>query len=318
MALIIMNFYGLVNTCLGGNNSSSWVKALQASMQPVFSGVPQGSILGPLLFNIYLNDFVDHQLKTRVLMYADDTVIYCAGKDTEIIKNALTQDLAEYVARYFDENELVINLKKGKTEVMLFGTAERLSLQNHQLNVKYQGVPINNTDDYIYLGHTLDKNLTLRENFDAVYKKRCNRLQLLFKLRHHVNLDAAIKICQSMILPVVTYTGLLKLQFTKTQLNKFQSIECRAKNIINSGEHNPISSIVEILHRQSCTIVRKCLDNRVNTRNDGYLLKLPKVKLEFVKQSFYYSGAKIYNDLSIEIRRESDYDAFLKLLKLFK
>ena len=55
--------------------------------------------------------------------------------------------------------------------------------------------------------------------------------------------------------------------------------------------------------------------HRVNTRNNKYLLKLPKVKLEFAKQSFYYSGAKIYNDLPIEIRREGDYDVFRKLLK---
>ena len=46
----------------------------------------------------------------------------------------------------------------------------------------------------------------------------------------------------------------------------------------------------------------------INTRNNNLFLKLPKVKLEFVKQSFYYLGAKIYNDLPIEIRREGDYD----------
>ncbi len=53
----------------------------------------------------------------------------------------------------------------------------------------------------------------------------------------------------------------------------------------------------------------------INTRNNNLFLKLPKVKLEFAKQSFYYLGAKIYNDLPIEIRREGDYDKFLKLMK---
>ena len=53
--------------------------------------------------------------------------------------------------------------------------------------------------------------------------------------------------------------------------------------------------------------------HRVNTRNNKYLLKLPKVKLEFAKQSF--CCAKIYNNFPIEVRRESDYDTFLKLLK---
>ncbi len=116
------------------------------SMRPIYSGVPQGSILGPLLFNLYFNDFVDHLLRVKVLMYADDTVIYCAGKDIECIENVLTREL-EHVARYFDENELVINLKKGKTEVMLFGTAKRRSLQNRQLNITYRDAPINNSNE---------------------------------------------------------------------------------------------------------------------------------------------------------------------------
>ena len=282
-------------------------------MQSIYSGVPQGSILGPLLFNLYFSDFADHLLKTNVLMYADDTVIYRAGKEIETIENVLTKEL-ELVARYFDENQLVINLKKDKTEVMLFGTAKRRSLQNRQLNITCRGVPINNTNEYTYLGYTLDNSLTLKGCFDKAYKKCCNRLKLLSKLRHHVSSDAANRIYQSMILPVVTYSGLLKFQFTKTQSDRFQSIERRAENIIAPDEHGQMPSIIKILHKQSCSIVRKCLDNRmctnfdnyfetktggINTRNNNLFLKLPKVKL----------------DLPIEIRREGDYDQFLKLLK---
>ncbi len=161
---------------------------------------------------------------------------------------------------------------------------------------------VNISNEYAYLGYTLDNSLTLKGLFDKAYKKCCNRLKLLSKLRYHVSSSAANRIYQSMILPVVTYSGLLKLQFT----------------------------IIKILHKQSCSIVRKCLDNRmctnfdnyfeiktgsINTRNNNLFLKLPKAKLEFAKQSFYYLGAKIYNDLPIEIRREGDYDKFLKLLK---
>ena len=112
---------------------------------------------------------VDHLLRVKVLMYADDTVIYCAGKDIESIENVLTKEL-EHVARYFDENELVINLKKGKTEVMLFGTAKRRSLQNRQLNITYRDAPINNSNEYTYLGYTLDNSLTLKGLFDKAYK----------------------------------------------------------------------------------------------------------------------------------------------------
>ena len=64
----------------------------------------------PLLFIVFYNDFVDQLANSRVLKYADDTVIYVPGKDIETIERALSQDL-ELIAEYFNQNELVINLK---------------------------------------------------------------------------------------------------------------------------------------------------------------------------------------------------------------
>ena len=130
-----------------------------------------------------------------------------------------------------------------------------------------------------------------------------------------------------MILPFVTYSGLFKLQFTRTQLGRIQSIECHAKNITDLQQHGKVlAPTVKTLHKQSCITVRKCLDGQmcsnfnkyfkinvtgINTKN----AKLPKVKLDFAKQSFFYSGAKIYNDLPIDIRKEVDFNKFLKKLK---
>ena len=59
-------------------------------------------------------------------MYADDTVIYLADKNIETIEKSLEYDL-ESIAHYFDENQMIINLGKGKTETVKFGTGKRLS-----------------------------------------------------------------------------------------------------------------------------------------------------------------------------------------------
>ena len=82
----------------------------------IYSGAPQGSILRPLLFLIFLNDFPDAFKKLKVLMYADDTVIYYAHSDINVIEKVLNKEMS-YLSRYFYQNELILNLKKVKTEL---------------------------------------------------------------------------------------------------------------------------------------------------------------------------------------------------------
>ncbi len=84
----------------------------------VTSGVPQGSILGTLLF-IY-----------HIIKYADDTVLLLAGRDTLEIGNQLSGEM-QVVGKWLDENDLIINLSKGKTESMLLGTSRKI--QNNSL-----------------------------------------------------------------------------------------------------------------------------------------------------------------------------------------
>ena len=83
--------------------------------------------MGPLPFMVFYNDLIDLKTNSRVLKHADDTVIYCFGKDVERIEVMLSYDI-DLIAKYLEENELIMNLEKGKTEVMPFGTAKRLSI----------------------------------------------------------------------------------------------------------------------------------------------------------------------------------------------
>lgn len=109
---------------------------------------------------MFYNDLVDQLLYARVLKYADDTVIYFPVPEIEAIERPLTQDL-ETLAQYFDENELMVNLEKGKTEALLFGTRKTFSAAKRNLELRYRGHAINNAVFYEYLNYTLDSCLLL-------------------------------------------------------------------------------------------------------------------------------------------------------------
>lgn len=135
--------------------------------------------MGPLLFLLYFNDFEHCLINSKSLNFADNTVIYVEGKNKHLIEDQLHEDL-QCIASYLLNNELVINLKKGKTEAMIFGTAKRLTKCGKDLSLQYNGEEIQNTESYKYLGTILDSSLSISTNFDKMYKKTMSKLRMLF------------------------------------------------------------------------------------------------------------------------------------------
>ena len=296
----------------------------------VTSGVPQGSILGPLLFLIFVNDITDKIKNSKVIMYADDTVLYADGADLKTIENALSSDMS-LLASWFTENELLLNLKKGKTEAMVFGTGKKLSMIADTLEIKYNEHIINVTTSYKYLGVKLDRTLTLNDHFDSTYKKSASRLFLLAKLRYQLTSKAAKTIYETMVLPVLTYCCLVCLYRTETQIKRLSSLENRAQKIINHSDEK-ILSILQYQQIRACKFVRSCLDEEIcdnfygyfekiessrNTRNNRNSLKLPRVRTEFAKKSSYFMAAKIFNSLPLEIRKEGVREKFYSQVENF-
>ena len=159
-----------------------------------------------------------------MVIYADDVVLYAAEKNIDSIKSKLSYDLAQ-ISEWLEENELIINLKKGKTEALLFGTAKRISKSNEPLLIPYANTTITPTTTYKYLGVQLDAELNLNTQFDVSLKRASTRLRLLSKIRNTLNVESAIIVYQTMIVPLLTYCGVLNLKLTSTQLNKLASFQ---------------------------------------------------------------------------------------------
>ena len=290
---------------------------------PINTGVPQGSIFGPLLFLIFFNEWHSPLRHCKILTYADDTVIFTSSNDIDAIQDSLSQDL-DNLSNWFRDNELIFNLKKGKSEVMLFGTGKRLNLlQGCQVKLSVNGAPINTTTCYKYLGVHLDPTLNFKTHFRKIYTKAAGRVNLLRRIRSNIDSFSAQRTYQSMIMPIFTYCGHISLGWSESRKRMIRSIEARSLAII-SPKCSPqncdlrILTIDNFLQKRACCFVFDCLNgttcfpfkgyfqrshhNALTTRNNGKSAKLPRVKLDFARRSFYISGASSFNSLTFSLR----------------
>lgn len=258
-----------------------------------------------------------------MIQFADDTVVYVSDKCFNTIERKLNEDL-QSIAAYFYTNELIINLSKGKTESMLLGTAIKLSKFPTGLSLSYDHKDVVATARYKYLGTRINQSLNMEENFNYLYKQASNKLRMLSNLRDGLDNECSSKIYQSMILSALMYNCTTNLNLNSTEKYKLQSIRNRAERITNVPQKN----IINLVERRSVLIVRKCIDGLMcddfsnyfqfikhtkRTRNNGYFLKIPRVKLEFARSGFFSMGVKNFNSLPIEIRQTESFRDFKKL-----
>ena len=306
-------------------------KQCLSTAEPMYCGVPQGSILGPLLFLIHFNDATNVLSKCSIVKYADDTVLFFSHKDINEIELVLNSDYNRF-CYWLEQNELIVNTKKGKTEVMIFGTNQRLRrLDSISLNIERNYVNINNTDSYKYLGVNLNRYLNMSDHIESSLKKAVGRINLLKSMRSIIDSKIAAKIYNTMILPILTQCPYAICgTASKTLLEKVKAAEDRAQKIV--GVSPTIPSSIKMKEKRVVDFVHRCLTNeeicenfenyfslkssRVNTRNNNVMARLPYVKLEVARKSFYFHGANLYNKLPIDLRREKDYSKFRSLLKV--
>ena len=116
-------------------------------------------------------------------MYADDTVLYVASEKLSDIEAMLAEDVAS-LANWLEINQLVINLKKSKTESMVFGTAKHLSKEeNMSLSIPIGTKVINYTTSYNYLGVLFDQSLIFNQQLQRIFRKTSGKLKLFQKIR---------------------------------------------------------------------------------------------------------------------------------------
>jgi Reverse transcriptase (RNA-dependent DNA polymerase) len=336
-----------LKACGLGDSICNWFKSYLSDRQQLvdisgtFSshslitcGVPQGSILGPLLFLIYVND-MPAVVKNKLLLYADDSAILVSGKNVSDVEKALSDDLLG-VSQWLIDNKLSLHL--GKTESILFGSRQKLRSQPN-LNIICNGTTISHTSSVKYLGVSLDQFLSFKLMAESILKKANARLKFLYRKKDFLNKHIRKQLVMSLIQCHYDYAcSVWYHSLTQTLKNKLQTTQNKMVRFILSldsrshvgHEHFrslnwlPVQSRVEQIMLCHVFKINKNLapeylkqlftsvasSHRYKTRlstKGGYCV--PKVK-SFGSKSFCYMGSKLWNKLLPEVTETNKYYVF--------
>ncbi|CAL4065468.1 unnamed protein product [Meganyctiphanes norvegica] len=179
---------------LGGRQQV--VVANETTSEPgiVSCGVPQGSILGPLLFLCYVND-MPISVKCKLLLYADDSALIVSGSDPQAIASLLSKEL-ESCRIWLMDNKLSLHL--GKTESILFGPKKKLN-KVESFEVKCGNETIKHVKSVKYLGLQIDNDLSGKSIVNEIIKKANSRLKFLYRCREMLNFESRKTLCSALI-----------------------------------------------------------------------------------------------------------------------
>ena len=162
-------------------------------------GVPQGSILGPLFFLLYINDLPTCLNKTKPRLFADDTNITAAGECLHDIEDAVNSDL-ENLRQWLIANKL--SLSVAKTEFQIIVTKPMLKkASTKKLNIHIQNKPIKQVFQSKTLGVILDENLSWKSNTDALCKKISSGIYALKHIKEYVDKEILLAVENAIIQP---------------------------------------------------------------------------------------------------------------------
>ena len=303
---------------LKGRSQKTICNGNLSNSNEVLCGVPQGSILGPLLFLVYINDMEYILNNIKFQLYADDTVLYCSGKDSLELQYKLQNGLDSFV-EWCEINKLTINTKK--TKVMTFGT--RFNIKKVDIELKVNNETLQSVPTYRYLGIILDQTLNFNCHLKKVVNNISHKLYIFSKIRRFLNDQSALIVYKSMILPYFDYSDVVFMFSNFSLLSKLDRLHLRGLKIskcTNTGiNENDLLTLCNISNLENRRIVHlrnflfnkkhlcistENMNDRIITRSiSGPTFNINKPNCEAYKRSICYSGMLNWNSLDPEIRK---------------
>ena len=296
-------------------------------------GVPQGSVLGPILFNIFINDIFMFVEKCNIYNYADDNLLSCTSNSLESLKLYLEKDVKNLLA-WFECNGMKAN--PDKFQLISFGVKNNLNdISIGQTVIQSQSV-------IKYLGVHVDDKLSFNAHVTEICKKSGRQASALMRLCNLLDYDTKLLLYKSFISSNFEYCPLVWSFCNKVDYNKVLKIQCRAlrfvcKNFVDNFEtllnECNVLGVNHVNFLKLIIEMYKCLKNLsprflcslfefkstdYNFRKSKLLdLKRPR-STKYGKNSFTFYGVQVWNSLPNYMKNAENLDDLKKFLHNFK
>ena len=317
-----LRFYGITGIALNLlesylTNRKQYVDldGIKSDTLLISTGVPQGSILGPLLFIIYINDFPRASDFFDFVIYADDTTlsstlnIFPTQNDLNTL--AINNELSK-ISTWLKVNRLSLNANKSK--FMLFHNPQK-KIEIPLL--KIDDIEIKSVKEFDFLGLTLNNHMTWKNHTDKIISKIAEVTGILNRLKHILPLNVKITIYNCLILSHLNF-GILAWGFESERLQKLQKKCIRVISISKYNAHTEplfkklkLLKVQDIFNIQQFKFYHKFVNNNLpeyfdqqffsNTVNHNYNVRdrenliIPFVRHVFAQKCIRYSIPKLIN-----------------------
>jgi hypothetical protein len=277
-----------LHSYLSGRSFYINLDGIKSSTKNIEAGVPQGSLLGPVLFNIYIND-IPEDLKTSLAVYADDTAVYSSSFKSQVAFNNI-QIHANKIDTWCKLWLLQVNASK--CETILF---YRKKKHNLRYTLKFNNEDVKQVKNAKYLGIYLDSKLNWNTHLDETYKKAAGRLAILYPIINpgsSIQPETALIIYKATILPIMTYASPVWSGVKHPKLKKLQILQNKVLRIITKSS----------------------MYTRVKKLHSDLNIKMVNKTLSELNKKFYTSASDHYNPL-ISNFANYDYSVYDKVAR---
>lgn len=299
-------------------------------------GVPQGSILGPLIFILYINNIINCLNHCTAKMFADDTLIYIIADSLDDAVRKINEDLNTLFIKLC-QNKLKLNLDKTKVMVI---TNKKIDIRN--IHIEINGSKLEIESEIKYLGVVIDDKLKFDRNVSQKCSKIGQKLNVLNRLRNELNQDQKLYIYKTIIQPHIMYCPSILYLSNDTDINRLQVLQnkcmrqilkmdrftnstvmLKSLNLMSVKQiiiYRTLLFIFNIIHGLAPQYLTDKIKYNVNDhrllRNQNSIL-LTNASKSCSQNALFYKGIKLFNTLPLEIKNEESKTKFQKILQIY-